>query len=214
VTTPGPAGTPAGRPAGTPAGKAAGSTRAVAADAPATSTKTPEGAGTASAAAGPTPKKPRRAGAPWWLFALVCLLALAAAITAGVLLSRPSDADLRASAVEAGSRYTQLLVSYDASTLDDDVRRMKGVSTQEFAAEYDSTIAEVRDRIQTDRTVSVGTVRAVGVEELGEDSATVLVAVDQEITAEGEQPRTEASRVRMELVRQDGRWRVQAVERL
>lgn len=208
MSTTGPAGTPAGKAAGRPAGQAAAAPR-VPAQPGAVPTPAPDAAAPSS-----TRVRRRGRGAPWWLFALVCLVALVATVVAAVLASRPSDADLRASVVEAGSRYTQLLTSYDASTLDEDVQRMKGVSTEEFAAEYDSTIAAVRDRIQTDRTVSVGTVRAVGVEELGEDAATVLVAVDQKISAEGEQPRTEANRVRMELVRDGGRWRVQAVERL
>lgn len=227
-----PAGTPAGSAAGTPAGSAAGtparggtgtpagasgSTAAPATAGPGAGVEAPEtstAGQTAETAQTAHPTTPRRRGAPWWLFGLVAAVALAAVVVAALLLTRASDDELRDSALTAAGRYTQSLTSYDARTLEEDVERVQRVSSPEFASEYERTITEVREQIVADQTVSVGTVVAAGVERLEDDRAVVLVAVDQAVTAGGQPTRTEANRVRMTLVRQDGRWLVQDVERL
>ena len=205
------------RPAGRPAGRRAGSagTSAPAATAPAPRQETTgtgpdspappaEGAATASS----------RRTAPWWLVALLAVLAVGGLVLSAVLLSRPSDAALRDSAVEAGTRYTEFLTTFDARTIEEDVARMAAVSTADFAEEYRRTVEGLRPRIAQQQATSTGTVVGIGVERLEGDTATVLVAVDQELTASGEQPRTEANRVRMRLVRDDGSWVVDDVERL
>ena len=213
----------AGRPAGKRAGSAAGSAsggRGSGAVAPSTSTAAaPDAAAHATGDESPTsaaaerPGGPRR-GAPWWLVALLAVLAVGGLVLAAVLLSRPSDVELRESAVAAGTRYTEFLTTYDARTLEEDVARMAAVSTEEFAEEYRRTVEELRPRIAEQQATSTGTVVGSGVERLEGDTATVLVAVDQELTSSGQEPRTEANRVRLRLVREDGSWVVADVERL
>jgi Mce-associated membrane protein len=237
------AGTAAGRPAGSPSTgapaddgpkqaptggtgllrvAAGGSTTASAADGPTTapaargSTPTPAGADTAAAPEGRAARtrSALHRTAPWWVVLLVGALALVGLVGSAVLLARPDDAAVRASAVEAAERYTALLTSYDAATLEEDVARVRAVSTDGFADEYAETIDSLRDQITGQSTVSVGTVVGAGLEAVEGDTATVLVAVDQALTAQGQGARTEANRVRMTLVRQGGSWRVSAVERL
>ena len=55
---------------------------------------------------------------------------------------------------------------------------------------------------------------AAGLESFDSDRAVAVVAVDQQISAKGAQSRTERNRLRMTLVRGDGTWLVQKVERL
>lgn len=223
------------RPAGRAAGKRAGSAPVGAAssgDAKATTaaTGTPaepvversggSTAETAAAGAAGTKARGRRRGArtgrgaPWWLVALLGVLAVGGLVLSAVLLSRPSDVELRESAVAAGTRYAEFLTTYDARTLDEDVARMAAVSTEEFAEEYRGTVEGLRARITEQQATSTGTVVGSGVERLEGETVVVLVAVDQEITGSGQEPRTEANRVRMRLVREDGSWVVAEVERL
>lgn len=234
---------PAGRPAGKRAGSAPAGAP-VAGARPTTATPSGPDATTATPAAappserpsdGPSGKKPgrkarrkpdttatrsagtaalARRGAPWWLVALLGVLAVGGLVLSAVLLSRPSDAELRESAVAAATRYTEFLTTYDARTLEEDVARMAAVSTEEFAEEYRGTVEGLQARIAEQQATSTGSVVGSGVERLEGDTATVLVAVDQEITAAGQEPRTEANRVRMRLVREDGSWVVADVERL
>ena len=219
------------RPAGRPAGKRAGSAAVGAAtgsDAKATTAADPvaEGPGgptaapvTTAATTGRKARTRRRGartgrGAPWWLVALLGVLAVGGLVLSAVLLSRPSDVELRESAVAAGTRYAEFLTTYDARTLEEDVARMAAVSTEEFAEEYRGTVEGLRARITEQSATSTGTVVGTGVERLEDETAVVLVAVDQEITGSGQEPRTEANRVRMRLVREDGSWVVAEVERL
>ena len=231
----GPAGSPAGRPAGTAAGSTAGPATAPA-SAPAEAS-TQEASGRrrigrrgAAAAGGRSADAPagvssgegtaaggrwwRRRTAPWWLVALLAAVSVAAAAAGLALLARPSQADLRDSALSAGRSYVERLTTFDARTLDEDVAAVERVSTEQFSAEYGETIAAVRDQVQADQTVSAGEVVAVGLEKLEDDRAVVLVAVNAEITSAGQPARTEANRVRVELVRQDGSWLLSGVDRL
>ncbi len=141
--------------------------------------------------------------------AVVCATALAV-----TLLARPSDTELRDSALVAARTYTASLTTYNAGTLDEDIARVKRVATGQFAEEYDETISSLLDQLQADQASSKGTVVGAGLERFERDEATVLVAVNQEITSAGAASRTEASRLRMVLVRRDGSWLVSDVERV
>lgn len=167
-------------------------------------------------AAPPTPQVPRtpRQRPPWWLLGVVAAIALAGLVTSLALLLRPSGDELRDSARTAAERYTQSLTSYDARTLDEDVARVKRVSSPTFASEYERTITALRQQISTGQLVSVGTVVGTGLERLQGRTAVVLVAVDQQVTQAGQPPRTEANRVRLTLERANGRWLLAGVERL
>jgi hypothetical protein len=157
----------------------------------------------------------RRNGPPWWLFGVVAALAVLGLLASALLLfARPSDADLRDSALLAARSYTTTLTTYDARTLDEDVQRVLRVSAEEFRGEYEQTIDEVREQIQNEQAIASGSVVGAGIEKLERDRATVVVLVDQEITFAGQEPRTEANRVRMVLVRERGSWFIGSVERL
>ena len=207
-------------PAGTPAGRASGSV----AGTPGTSRKTapkPADDEAASPATEPEPEpepaKGRRLGGRpgWGLVAASLLVALLALVAVAVLVfARPSSDELRESALDAARTYTTSITTYDASTLESDIERVQRVATGEFRQEYDETIEQLRPQLQEQRTVAVGTVVAAGVETLEDDRASVVVAVDQNITTAGQPARTEANRLRMVLVRRGGSWLVERVERL
>jgi Mce-associated membrane protein len=145
--------------------------------------------------------------------ASIVVLALVVAVVA--LVRAPSEAATRDSALLAARTYTQSLTTFDARTFEEDAERVRRASTAEFVEEYDGTLeAGLRESVEAGQVVSTGTVVGAGLESLSDGKATVLVAVDQEILGSGAEPRTEANRLRMRLVRDDGRWLIAGVERL
>jgi Mce-associated membrane protein len=149
------------------------------------------------------------------VFGVVAALAIAGVVVSALLLlTHPSQEDLRKSALLAARQYTTALTTYDARTLDEDVARVTKVSTAEFARQYQASIASNRAQIVATGTASAGTVVGAGIENLDEGSATVLVAVNQHITTTGQSPRSEANRLRMGLVRRNGGWYISSVQRL
>lgn len=148
-------------------------------------------------------------------------LAIAATVLAGSLLvTRPEDRSveeqLRREALEAARAAAVSLTTYDHRTLDEDFARVAGQSTDEFAAEYAETSAQLRPALEQSQAVATAEVPAVGVESVSTEppEVTVVVAVDQTITTAGAQPRTEYNRIRMTLRRTDDAWLIADVERL
>lgn len=204
------AGTAAGRPAGTVAGTPAGIPARTAGSTPADTPDSPVPA----PADGQDAPKPRGRRLRLWLVGLVGLV-LAGLLVLALLQFRPSsEREVRQSALQAATVYTTSLTTFDARTLDEDVERVRRASTEEFQAQYDETIAGIRETVLTEQRVSSGTVVGAGLEKLDDDTATVLVAVNQELSAAAGEPRTEANRIRMVLERADGRWLIKSVERL
>lgn len=193
---------------GTAAGTAAGS--ASVDPAPLTDTDTDDADVT-----GPGESRRRRRGGRRLWSALAAAVLVAALVLAVVALVRtPSQDEVRESALVAARTYATSLTTFDARTLDDDVERVTRASTEQFAQEYAQTIDQLRPTVEADGTVSAGTVVGVGIEELEGDTATVLVAVNQQLDSTAGTPRTEANRLRMVLERRDGRWLIRSVERL
>jgi Mce-associated membrane protein len=188
---------------------------------PATSTSddapdtAPEPDATPRAAAGRSRRRRLRSrGRTTWLWVTgaVALATLALAVVS--LLRTPSDDEVRESALLAARTYTTSLTTFDARTLDADAERVRRSSTEQFAEQYEQTIEGLRETVEGGQTVSTGTVVGAGIEELDDGTATVLVAVNQQITSQGAPPRTEANRLRMVLERRDGQWLIRSVDRL
>jgi hypothetical protein len=68
--------------------------------------------------------------------------------------------------------------------------------------------------VEAEMSTSVGTVLGAGIEAVDGDRVTVVVAVNQQLTTAGAEPRTEAGRLRMTLIRSDGQWLIAGVDRL
>jgi Mce-associated membrane protein len=175
----------------------------------------PEPDATPQAAAGRSLRRRLRSrGRPTWLW-VTAAVALATLVLAVIsLLRTPSDDEVRESALLAARTYTTSLTTFDARTLDADAERVRRSSTEQFAQEYEQTIEGLRETVEGGQTVSTGTVVGAGIEQLDDGTATVLVAVNQQITSQGAPPRTEANRLRMVLERRDGQWLIRSVDRL
>lgn len=145
---------------------------------------------------------------------LAVLAVIGLVISNAKLLHDRDVSGLRASALQAARSYATSVTTYSAASLDDDVARVKKISSPDFAKEYDRTIAPLRAQITSTGTASKGTVLAAGIEQISDSAASVLVVANQDITATGQPARTEADRLRVVLVRRDGSWYLQTVQRL
>lgn len=85
-----------------------------------------------------------------------------------------------------------------------------GDFAEQYAAQRDTLVSEAE---RTEAT-STGEVVALGVGDLDDDSATVLVAANSTVANSGTGPEGQVRyyRLRLDLVRQDGRWLTSAVE--
>lgn len=168
----------------------------------------------------------------WWLRGLAGVLVALLLVTAGVVAVRADgpdrfeqalapwrgqDEDVSVRHREVAAAAKDLAVAFlsvDHTDMDALVEKVLAGATGEFAAAY----AADRDRLvreaQRARSLSVAEVVAVGVAELGEESATVLVAADTVVRNRTTGDRAEARyyRLRIEMVREDGRWLARGVE--
>jgi Mce-associated membrane protein len=114
----------------------------------------------------------------------------------------------------AARRHVLAFLDVDHRDTGDRIDRVLEGATGEFARQ----VATSRDRLartaRRNRSVSTGTVVAVGVGDLDRDSAVVFVAADSRVRddrTDGD-TRTRRHRLRLDLVREDGRWKTSRLE--
>lgn len=161
------------------------------------------------------------------LVVLMLVVALAVALIAAVMLWRDrgelmdrveqaEDAGSPAAATaaeEAARAAVTRMTTYDFRTVEEDFSWVDDAGTTGFQETFADATADAVEVIKGLRSSALGTVidSAATIEDAG--SVKVLLFVDQELTAPGqEQPKLEESRVTMQMVRQDGRWLVDEVE--
>lgn len=168
---------------------------------------------------------PRRSG--WWgsraslvlLSGLLTVLLLLAGLAALGVLGTDGVADLNeAEAVERAAETAQsaaeaaaaAVLAYDHTSLEADLETAVRFMTDDFAEEYSETFEKVVAPTAEDRQAKVtAAVQAAGVIRASEDTARVLLFVDQAtVTAESERPRIALNRVVMTMVREGDRWLV------
>ena len=194
---------PAGTPAGTPAGSVAGTPAA-----PQVEQSEPSADEVAS------PRRRLPGGRRVWTIVVLSILTLALTAALVAVVRAPTDREVRESALLAARTYTTSLTTFDVRTFDADADRVRRSSTPAFVTKYDETVAGLRETVDSQRLVSTGTVVGAGLEQIDDGRATVLVAVNQEILSPMAPARLEANRLRMVLVRDDGHWLIEDVQRL
>jgi Mce-associated membrane protein len=158
----------------------------------------------------------------WWRQLLrpgrfaVLLVVLLLAAAAGYLGVRAYTLSARAAtlaarrdaALSAASAYAVDLTTYDYRHLDDAFARVAADATPGYAEQYRSASQQRAGQLRTDRSVSTGRVVAAGLQQgAGDDSAGVLVLVDQSITNTGTPaPQVQRSDLRLTLTWSGDRW--------
>lgn len=162
----------------------------------------------------PAPARWRRPGVLLAVLLSALVLGVAVFLTVQYLGLRSSES-ARAEAIGAATEFATNLSSYDFADLEGNFSGVTENATGRFAEQYTQVGANLTELIKQHKAVSEGTVLAAGAVEADDDHAVVLLFVDQTITnTNSPQPRVDRNRMRMTLVRQDGRWLVDDVKLL
>jgi Mce-associated membrane protein len=146
--------------------------------------------------------------------AAVLVLAVAAAVTFGVLLQQRAATDRAgAQALATAKAYAVTVTSYDYQNLDRNFADVLDGATGEFKDQYSGASQTLRQLIANAKATAKGTVLGAGISSASPDQVQVVVFVDQSISnAATTQPRIDRNRVLMTLTPHDGRWLVGKLE--
>lgn len=119
--------------------------------------------------------------------------------------------DIGTQALTDAREYAALVVTYAPGEFADLDRRIREISTPEFADRYIASSQDARRGTDEAKAASVGTGVAAGLESIDDEQAVVLVALNQKITSPdlpsaGEDGLAYQTRVRVSLQRDGDRW--------
>ena len=120
----------------------------------------------------------------------------------------------QADAVEATARsFLTTLTNFSATTIENDVRRIRNYAVGGFAQQVDQTFSSTKiDQIKKAKVVSKSTIRSVFVESVTGDQATVFSVIDETVTnATTASPRTDEIRAEIGMIDTSSGWKVDSV---
>ncbi|HEY8454186.1 MAG TPA: hypothetical protein VIL34_01215 [Actinopolymorphaceae bacterium] len=163
----------------------------------------------------PTAARPLR----WLPIALAVALAFALLVCAvlGYRVHAAREVErARAEGLQAAREAAKVFMAYDYRHLDRDFARAKRLLTGDFRAEYAKTTSRVVAPTATKtHAVVEADVRAASVISASPARVVTLLFVNQRTTSNRvSEPRTDLNRVRITVVRVDGRWLVSDVDAL
>lgn len=170
----------------------------------------------------------RSALASPWLTAALVLAALVLGFLVALEVSEdrtpPTERSTSAPAVgevartrlqDIASRSAERVLSYGHATFDEDLEAGSRRLTAEFAAEYSTAMARLRDDTVRDRIDQQATAVAAATVSATDARAQVLVFVNEETASEVTGARrVQRNRLVVDLVREDGAWTVAGVTAL
>ena len=117
----------------------------------------------------------------------------------------------RTEVMNTAKEYAAELATYDASNYDDLDRRIGAISTQKFTETYIASSQQARQGNAEAKGVSRAESKEAGIQSLSDTKAVVLVTLDQTVTSSEVSAQVPdgipyQSRVKVTLVRQDGKW--------
>jgi hypothetical protein len=145
---------------------------------------------------------------PWTLVVLLLGAALA-----GWLVGGGSDSGRIDQVKQTATRFLDALTNFSASTIDQDVKRIRSYAVGSFAQQVDQTFSPARiQQIKQAKVVSKATVKSVFVENLTGDQATVFGVVAVTVTNNVQSaPRSDVIRAELTLLDTKGGWKVEQV---
>lgn len=155
----------------------------------------------------------------WLIPALISVIVVLAGLVGWLGYEYAQDRDTsstvsdtqRTEAMETARRYATQLATYDQANYADLDKRIRAISTPEFAKTYIAASADARRGNTAAKGKSTAVSNDAGLVSITDDKAVVLATLDQTVTS----PEVAAdvpdgipygSRVRVTLERHDGRW--------
>lgn len=178
---------------------------------------TPDDPAGSNPPAEPEQRQPRFGRGLYAGLAVVLTLLLAGGLAALVVLQRSGAGVAEEQIEEIAARFVQNLHTFDYRTLDEDIARIRADATGNFQGELESAlggdITLFRDTITEAEARSAGSVHAVVVRSVTEETARATVFVDQTIrNTQNPEPRTVLRRIELTLVETTSGWKVDEVQ--
>lgn len=164
----------------------------------------------------------------WWALVIAMVVAIVVTAVLGVARTRQpaqaadvpttaaplaDSAQARKEATDFGSDAAVRILSYTPDTAQQKLTAAAELTTEPFKSEFQDLITKVVIPTAKEQAITTrASVAAAGVEELDDQSAVLLVYVNQTVTKGADAPTDTQSSVRMTLERIDGRWLVSKFE--
>jgi len=118
-------------------------------------------------------------------------------------------------AQQAAIAYAQVLTSIDSNKVDENFRQVLDGATGEFKDMYTQSSVELRQLLIDNKATAHGVVVDSAIQSESMNKVVVLVFIDQTVTnTAAPDPRIDRSRIKMTMVKVDGRWRASKVQLL
>ena len=160
---------------------------------------------------------------PAWLIivaVVVLVVGLASLVVSVVAYAQKASAQEIAQERDAVSAAARTVVekafSFDHRDVDDSLAMLAESSTGDFLVEQEQWAEDVRTRVLEQKAVTTATVSNIAVETLDVDAgdAAVLVVFTAHSEREGEEDITGRQAMRVDLTREDDRWKADAVNQV
>lgn len=124
-----------------------------------------------------------------------------------------ADADATDEVIEQVSDSLRSVFSYDYTNLDRTERAVEEALTGEAEREYLERFDALSQRAEEQELIRTSTVRSIGVRELTDEKATLLVFLDQqERRADLDTPESQSATLNVTATMERGAWRVSRIE--
>lgn len=147
--------------------------------------------------------------------ALLVALAFAVVLTlvdpGSSAASSTQESAARKEVQRVASSFAVNVNTYSSSKVDDYTRRVRPLLTDKFEKSFSQAIEGIVSQMRSAKVRSKGEVLVTGVSALDQDSATVLVVSDADVSTSGGD-RARHFRWEVDLVRQGGEWLVNGFE--
>jgi hypothetical protein len=151
-----------------------------------------------------------RRSVPWVLVALTTAAAIVFAVLWQQAETTGSSADRgRAAVVSAATDFANALTNFKASTIEQDVHRIRSFAVSDFAQQVDQLFSPaIIQALQKAKVESVGQVQSVFVESVDGPQASAFAVVQETRTKPGSPPQSETLRMDIQMLDTKDGWKV------
>ena len=151
-----------------------------------------------------------RAVIPW----VLVVVAVGIATFTGWKYQQATAADKQQDQVKAvAARLLVGLSNFDPTTIDSDVRTLKGLAVGRFASDVSNVFTPARvDQIKKLKVTSSGKIRSVFVQNISGGNASAFAVVDETTDNSASAPKTETVRFDIALINTKDGWKIENVE--